>query len=165
MLLLERGLDINTTGKGGQTALHVASVCGHASFMAVLLERGADVEVKDWHGSTPLHVASYNGHVPALTLLIEHGADVSSTNANDGSTGLLRAALRGHATVVSLLLEHGADCIAIDDSGLTAMHFAAQQENEAVITLLRSTAQTSTQKTSMAKLRFIRPHSTAVHVL
>jgi hypothetical protein len=37
---------------------------------------------------------------------------------------------------VLLLLEHGADCTAKDNSGLTAMHFAAHENHEAIITLL-----------------------------
>jgi WD40 repeat protein/ankyrin repeat protein len=58
--LLDRGMEVNTSLKGGSTALHWAAYEGHADTVRLLLERGAQVAMVDMiYKGTPLHWALY----------------------------------------------------------------------------------------------------------
>ena len=54
-LLLDRGADVNLTGKGGATALMVA--CGDFAKARLLVERGADVNARSAGGITAMRHA------------------------------------------------------------------------------------------------------------
>jgi ankyrin repeat protein len=53
-LLLERGVELETKDKDGQTPLSWATRHGHEAVVMLLLERGAELETKDKDGQTPL---------------------------------------------------------------------------------------------------------------
>jgi ankyrin repeat protein len=55
-LLLDRGVDVNTTGANGATLLHQSVDRGEA-FVRMLVERGARLDLKDDSGRTPLDIA------------------------------------------------------------------------------------------------------------
>ena len=114
--LLVTGIDVNTRGENGFSALHHAAMwCFHA--MAELLVRnGADVNIRDNWGGTPLHRAvSYNCKDTAIIkFLVFSGGDVNAksdrgyTPLHNAAEGFLDA---GHTRIpmIKLLIELGAD--------------------------------------------------------
>jgi ankyrin repeat protein len=69
--LLEKGADVNTADKDGNTALMQASNNGHTKTAKLLIEKGAEVNAIDKNGWTALMVASYNSHTETAKLLLE----------------------------------------------------------------------------------------------
>jgi serine/threonine-protein phosphatase 6 regulatory ankyrin repeat subunit B len=57
-LLLDGGAQVNMQGKGGTSALHVASNIGNIETVRVLLEHGAQVDMQDDGGMSALHLAA-----------------------------------------------------------------------------------------------------------
>jgi ankyrin repeat protein len=97
-------------------------------------------------GSTPLMRAAKNGDAAAMRLLLANGADASLAQKNH-TTALMIAAgfgrgqgvfAKDYATEaqmvegVKVLLDDGVDVNAVNDSGQTALHFAAQASDEIV---------------------------------
>jgi ankyrin repeat protein len=97
-------------------------------------------------GSTPLMRAARNGDAAGMRLLLEHGADPAMVQKNH-TTALMLAAGQGrglgvfaneYATEaqmvegVKVLLDQHVDVNALNDSGQTALHFAAQASDEIV---------------------------------
>jgi ankyrin repeat protein len=56
-LLLDRGLDVNTQAKDGQTAVHGAAMQGFDDVIRFLAAKGAKLDTPDKDGFTPLDVA------------------------------------------------------------------------------------------------------------
>ncbi|KAJ5909044.1 hypothetical protein N7495_001726 [Penicillium taxi] len=99
-LLVEKGADIETEDKDGQTPLSWASKNGHETIVKLLLGKE--------YGQTPLSWASKNGHETVVKLLLEKGADIK-TKDKYGRTPLSWASENGHETIFKLLLEKRAD--------------------------------------------------------
>jgi ankyrin repeat protein len=72
--LLDRGADINKSGKFGKTALMMAAYRGDSDSVALLLSRGADVNTKDRDGSSALSLAKQEGYRETIDLLRRAGA-------------------------------------------------------------------------------------------
>jgi ankyrin repeat protein len=91
-------------------------------------------------GATPLMRAAKNGDAAAMRLLLDHGADPAIVQKNRTTALMLAAGLgrglgvfaKDYATeaalieAVKVLVARGVDVNAVNDSGQTAMHFAAQ---------------------------------------
>ena len=63
--LIKAGADVNATGIGDETPLHMATRTGRACVVAVLLTAGADAKKVDSEGRKPLDVVKkcpYHGH-------------------------------------------------------------------------------------------------------
>ncbi len=74
-------------------------------------------------------------------MFIDKGADVNlPTNKN--YTPLMSAAKGGHIEIVKLLLDKGADPSTRDTSGKTALDYAIEKKNDAVVQLLAKIAGT-----------------------
>jgi acetoin utilization deacetylase AcuC-like enzyme len=113
------------------------------------------LDVKDWGESTPLHAAVMGGHVQVARLLLQCGASSSlpldgcpplhlATCVGMQSGGLREAALeivrmllggrggRDASAAAALPAQAAADPLQRDDSGRTALHWAAEHGLEAV---------------------------------
>jgi len=73
-LLIENGVDVNDTSKGGETALHNASYYGRYDICELLIENGVDINIKSDPGGTALGLSRYKGNELVHELLIENGA-------------------------------------------------------------------------------------------
>src|SRR5436190_16103695 len=56
--LLEKGVDIDAVGPGGETALHLAAKWGKNQVAKILLDKRAGVDAADSNGLTPLSYAA-----------------------------------------------------------------------------------------------------------
>jgi hypothetical protein len=85
---------------------------------------------------SPLALAASFGHVDVVQFVLERGAVVDSLDA-DEQTPLQIAAAFGHLRVVEMLLDAGASAVrASDVSGRSAIHWAAQSGNAAIVKLI-----------------------------
>lgn len=101
-LLLEYGVDVNTTGPGRFTPLLSVVFDEPAFKMAqLLLDHGADPNAANEKGVTPLVICAGKGNVDVSKLLLKHGADPNVDVK--GQTLLARAAKWGRGDIVELL--------------------------------------------------------------
>ena len=142
--LLANGAEVNATGKGGSTVLHLAAYNNHSQSVQLLLKAGATINATDSEGSTPLHSAakSYSEASDSIRMLLETGAHVNAIDSR-GRTALHNAARSHNSYSVQLLLKTGANIHAADSEGRTPLHSAASgylDSLEAVRLLLESEA-------------------------
>jgi len=84
-------------------------------------------------GLTAMMCAATRGHHKVVQELCLAKADTAIVNAKDGQKdALMLAAMNGHLEVVQVLLEHQANASAVDDTGMTAAHWALMMEHEDV---------------------------------
>jgi ankyrin repeat protein len=110
--ILDRGADINTSGKNG-TALHIAARKGFDDLATVLISRGADLESRTSglglgpHGHTALLIAARRGYLGILKSLVKAGADTKAQTGDGkapGMSALKLAAQNTNIDVVEYLL-------------------------------------------------------------
>jgi ankyrin repeat protein len=86
-MLIERGADVSSQDKDGQTPLHIVFLVNWNPYIGtssqpevarMLIERGADVSVQDKDGRTPMHLASQAGLLEVIPMHLVHGADPSA---------------------------------------------------------------------------------------
>jgi hypothetical protein len=107
--LLTEGVDVDTRGPHGETALMMAAGNGRTDSVRALLSAEAAVEAQAQGGLTALMAASANGDAEIVRMLIDSGAD-PSRRAENGAGPLLAAALGGpHVEAMRLLLREGAE--------------------------------------------------------
>jgi ankyrin repeat protein len=61
-LLLEKGAELDSEDRRGQTPLSLVAEKGHEAVVKLLLEKGAELDSKDVAARTPLLWAAVNGH-------------------------------------------------------------------------------------------------------
>ncbi|CAM9751389.1 unnamed protein product [Lampetra fluviatilis] len=100
---------------------------GHVREMRALLDafpHEVDAQVE---GKTALQVSAHLGHGAAVSLLLERGADAACRDP-DGDTALHYAAYGSREAVCELLLlQDGVDPDAVNSSGSSALHVAANR--------------------------------------
>ena len=80
---------------------------------------------------TPLHYAAEGGHLEIIKALIDAGADVNAADeARIGNTPLRSVAAECSLAVAQALVEAGADPRIPGWMGLTALHKAAERQDE-----------------------------------
>ena len=131
-------LALAVVGAAGPSDSPVADAAERGDLEAVreLLRNGADVNTAQSDGMTALHWAATRDDVEIARTLIYAGATVRATTRLGGYTALHLAARAGSAGAAERILEAGADPNVFTTTGVTAMHFAADADAAAVVTLL-----------------------------
>ena len=119
---LDSGVDPDTAGVNGWTALHVAAGMDKPNMAAVLKQKGANLNIKDSNSYTPLHVAVGLDHINVINELVP-GANTEIKGPNQW-TALHVAAGSNWADSVLFLMMNSADPNAADSHGWTPLHIA-----------------------------------------
>ena len=132
MRLLQRGMDVNTSDRMGNTLLMMAARAGEDRILDYLLENRANVLRQNKYGDTALMLAALNGQISAVTKLVSARSEINPK----GWTPLIYAAFNGHVEVMRVLLTHGADVDAQAENGTTALMAACRNGHQAAVKLL-----------------------------
>ncbi len=84
--------------------------------------------------------ASTGPNASTVRVLLKNGATINTIDKGEQWTALMFAAAEGQAEIVDLLLTHGADRTLKDTDGDTALQFAIQRKQQAVIKMLQPKA-------------------------
>jgi ankyrin repeat protein len=118
--LLAGGIDIDSTGETGRTAVTAAVYGGHLDAVRLLIDEGADVDIQDEHRTNALLALGETGDVVILREVLGAKPDLTRTN-RFGGTALIPAADRGHVEVVRELVRTDIDIDHVNSPGWTAL--------------------------------------------
>ena len=136
--LLEAGADSNSF-KELNPPLVQAALTNCEATVDVLLQFRADPNLPESCRNTPLYIASQRGNLNIIRMLIEKGATATASSM-DGMTSLMVAAKEGHVACVEYLLSETSSKSHVnlrDDTGRTAMYYAALSGKRCIITALK----------------------------
>jgi uncharacterized protein len=142
LLLQQRRIAIDATGKTGETALAVAAWHGNQALVEQFLSLGAQINRPGW---TPLHYAAAGGHKDLVALLIEKSAYIDAQSPNL-TTPLMMAARSRHTHIVQLLIEEGADPSQVNQAGLSAADYLDRHKESDLAAQLRQKAEAFKKK-------------------
>ncbi|KAF9664965.1 hypothetical protein SADUNF_Sadunf16G0073200 [Salix dunnii] len=128
--------------QAGETALYVASECGHVDIVKELIkyyDTGL-AGLRARNGYDAFHIAAKQGDLEIVEVLMEVNPDLSLTFDLSNTTALHSAASQGHVEVVKFLLEKGSALAMIAKSnGKTALHSVARNGHLEILKALLST--------------------------
>ncbi len=131
----------NAVGEKGVSALQWAMLTQNKERFEALLAAGADAGHADDTGDTVMLYAAKANDATYLDVLLAHHVDPNGANPLSGRTPLMVALLGERQAQFHKLLAAGANPNLADRSGDTALHVAAQiNENQAVLELLKAGA-------------------------
>lgn len=104
IVLINKGVDIDSPNKAGETPLLKATQRNYVDIAKVLLEAGADVNKQDKIQDSPFLYACAEGRTDILRAMLDYKPDVKILNRYGGN-GLIPAAEKGHLENVRILLE------------------------------------------------------------
>lgn len=143
-ILLAKGANVHLKNLDGDTALRGIALFNRPqrdrAVLKLLLQHGANINDRDPDGDTALHTAVYSGHVEHVLMLTENGADVNNRNIL-GRTPIwevCRADTPQALKIADILLANGADINSRDKDRDTMSALLACDENEQLLTYLRS---------------------------
>ena len=135
--LLEQGVDINVSDKFGLTPLHVACQNGNAQIVDLLLQRGAEI-TPDFQQRLPLFYAISGNHFEIIPVFKQYRPELL-TAVDPGQRSLLHiASIYGASKCITPLIEAGCDPNALDAISMAPIHYAAENNQIEVITVLLS---------------------------
>lgn len=157
--LLEKGADINTRNRDGNTALHAAAFLGRADAVELLLEHGVDANVRNNQGGSAIDSAQLDwGITEGILAIIQIEVDESEVKAGRAkvarlltqhtkntprqSHNLWKASAEGDLSAIKNALKNGADLNTLDPQfGIPPLGWAAiRGQTEAVKLLLEKGA-------------------------
>jgi ankyrin repeat protein len=129
---------IDSTDRGGRTALMYAALEGKADIVRLLLEGGADPNAQDQDNWTPLHFAAQSYDALVASILLEFGATLDVRNKY-GNTPLFIAVVnsRGSGELITLLIEKGSDKNLKNNYGVSPLSLAESIGNYDVAKFLK----------------------------
>lgn len=125
-MLIERGVNMNTTGMEGSTPVHQAAHGGSAPAIDMLAKAEANIDKRNVKGATPIHLAAMQCYLEVAPALLRHGAEVNTATTQILTPLHLAAGFAGSeraAEMVDLLLRWGADESVTDEEGRKAGDF------------------------------------------
>ncbi|MDR0403047.1 MAG: ankyrin repeat domain-containing protein [Treponema sp.] len=135
--LVAAGADVNAQDAKGNTPMHLAiPLEQHRAAVSLLLNRGANPNLRDEHGEIPLQVViTLHRDYEIVEDLLLGGSEVSNRNI-DGKTALYMAVEEDSVALIPLLLAWNSDVFAADNTGLTPIEKAIQEERPALDELI-----------------------------
>ncbi len=125
-LLLAEGADVHAVNDSGETPLIAATRRNADAAIQLLLEAGADPNARDHEENTALHYAvQVEEGQTLIPILMKAGADINARN-KDGVTPLMFCAAEDWHKNLTELSRGQLNINAKDNSGFTALHYAAQ---------------------------------------
>ena len=135
--LIAQGADIHKAmDKTGETPLHLAARYARADAAKKLLDSKADANAIDNTGRTPLHAAVAADAQGVFQILVRHRATNLDARTYDGTTPLILAARLAIEGMVEELIGEQADINASDETGKSALHWAASVNNVDAVNIL-----------------------------
>lgn len=135
--LVAQGADVNKImDKTGESPLHLAARYSRADMAKRLLDHGADANAQDNTGRTPLHAAVAADAIGVFQILLRNRATNLNARMHEGTTPLILAARLAIEGMVQDLISAEADINAADNSGKTALHWAAAVNNVEAVNIL-----------------------------
>ena len=143
--LVERGADINAQGDSNRTPLHLA--VENVALVRWLLLQGADYNAKTVDGSTPLDFAR-NAKSTQTVHLLQTWAAVKEgyTTANKALRAALDLSTYKAKRIFDAVAAGADDMTMRDGRGLTALHWAAQENHLNIVLLLLERGADTTAK-------------------
>jgi serine/threonine-protein phosphatase 6 regulatory ankyrin repeat subunit B len=146
-VLLDLGVDVNSTNIAGNTALMCASRLGRTETVKMLLKKGALVDALNEYRETALILASKSGKADVVQALAAAGANVNAVDYPDGNTALILASK--YPATVRALLKEGADVNARGPHLFTALIQASSEgDTELAQVLLAANADVNARDNS-----------------
>ncbi|XP_055277167.1 ankyrin repeat and SOCS box protein 15 isoform X1 [Moschus berezovskii] len=133
-LLLNNGGNVHLKDGFGVTPLGVAAEYGHCDVLEHLIHKGGDVFALADDGASVLFEAAGGGNPDCISLLLEYGGSGNIPN-RAGHLPIHRAAYEGHYLALKYLIPVTSKH-AIQKSGLTPIHSAADGQNAQCLELL-----------------------------
>ncbi|KAF2100719.1 ankyrin [Rhizodiscina lignyota] len=103
-ILSLHGVDVDSPGEAGETALHLAASIGSTQCMDLLIQKGAFINKRDSKGRSALHYAASSSQVECIDMLLELKLDPEETTEDDETLSHL-AAYEDNREVLKMLLE------------------------------------------------------------
>lgn len=134
--MLTFGADGLIDSHGGdldETALHIATRRGDATWIRFLIDKRATRDVLDKEGNSPLMIAVLNDDDETARLLLQRGASVDFLNSR-GESALIKAVQLRKPMLVRLLIANHADPERADYvAGLSARDYAMRDARSTVL--------------------------------
>lgn len=139
------GINVDSIGINGETALHKASYWGHIAVVNLLIEAGCNLNAKEEENQyTPLIYAVRFGYTfkgyetkkqEVAQLLIKAGADINLANKNC-RTALIESTQSGNIQMVKFLIAEKANVNTRDNQGYTALSYARKAGHNEIVQFL-----------------------------
>ena len=156
------------------TALHVASIRGHAEVVKLLLAHpDVDVNIKDDGGQTPFSLGCLRGEVSVVEVLLKDPRVNVTLDDDHGCTPLWCASRGGHFEVIECLIASGRDLGDVknkkgedwdDGEDYTALEIAREENMTEVVSLLERFMANPTQTRHEVRVKLGFPDELAAEV-
>lgn len=121
----------------------------------LLIYANIDANEKNDEGFTPLYAAAEtNLSIEYITMMLQRNAKVNLPSKGN-VTPLMKAVELGRANIVKLFLEYGADPSLKDDTGATALIYAAKNKQSAMVPLLAAARNLNPDERDNTKLNAV----------
>ena len=139
LLLLSKKFSVYFRDKFLRTPLHLACQFGREVCADELIKAGSQILARDSIGRTCLHYAACSDSTNLVSLILGKEPDLVTARDTYGRTPLHYSVWNGTAEQVKIvikLLESKAEVDALDEEGMTSLHFAAEAGKGKIIPIL-----------------------------
>ena len=129
-MLLQHGGDAKKAERMGMTPFCLAVMRAEedgGTMARSMLENGVDINAECDKGFAEIHyLCGICDDAAVVKFMLENGANVNAHASCNGATALHLAVRNSHLEVAKLLIDNGADVNAVDEEGLTPLHYCAR---------------------------------------